>query len=264
MKFLVYSEAPAATVCISIFLKEVFRNAAVSLVEFGSADLRNGIIHEPDVVGFCLPAIRGQRSGYTDQIGDWGQREMTRAVAAGRIMLTVCAGTYFINRKTIYNAPWNDTILIRTPATPMFNGIAQGPADEFADEYCLTLCPVIYLSQDGAWKEAKMAYGNGPMIFPDNPNDPGFEPLAHYASVPGVPIAAASQSIGLGQVLMLGILPYISPVIIYPTQDNEEVRRLVDAMIPHEPQRLDFSGVINTRIRKQVLAYQKHCAMDMS
>lgn len=268
MKFPVYSERPANTESVIPPLQEIFRGTDVQVIEFDSADLRNGLLREKDTVGFSLPGIIGEISAYTDQIGETGLREMSEAIREGRVMLAICAGAYFITRQTIYEPSWG-LKKERTPLNHIFKAVARGPIADMGGRYDpefwpsdLSLAQVWYKAAGKPhgkehWKHAAVAYGNGPSFYLDDPQDPALEPLAFYSHVPNMPIAAASLQHGEGKVLLLGALPHIGYQDVAPHPGTERIRRLLDDMKAHEPKRREFMDSVAARLQAQILTYRE-------
>ncbi|QQG37181.1 MAG: hypothetical protein HYS17_05310 [Micavibrio aeruginosavorus] len=266
MKFPVYSERPANTESVIPPLKDIFKGTGINVCVFDSGDLRNGILREPDTVGFSLPGIIGEVSGYTDQIGEAGLQEMSAAIRPGRIMLAVCAGAYFPHRQTIYDPQWGPK-RNRAPLNHLIKGVARGPVADMGGQYDpslwpsdLSLCDVWYKTAgstrlDSTWQRASIAYGNGPAFYPDNPHDPNLEPLAFYAAVPGKPLAAASLQHGAGKILMLGVLPHIGYRDIPQLEGFAKVRQLMEDLKAHEAPRQDFQRLIGERLKDQIHTY---------
>lgn len=268
MKFPVYSEHPANIESVIPPLKEIFQGTGIEVVEFNSSDLRHGILHEKDTVGFSLPGIIGEVSSYTDQIGETGLKEMSEAVRKGRIMLAICAGAYFIARETIYTPKWGPG-KGRKPENHIFKAVAHGPIADMGGKYDpsfwpsdLSLAQVWYKSSKQPhgkehWKHTAFAYGNGPALDPDYPDSPDLEALAYYSHIPCNPLAAASLRHGDGTILMLGALPHIGYREIAPHHGTERIRKLLSDMKIHEPQRKDFMGTIASRLHTQILTYRE-------
>lgn len=266
MKFPVYCERPANIESVIPPLKEIFRGTAVEVTTFDSQDLKNGLLRQPDVVGFSLPGIIGEVSQYTAQIGETGLQEMATSIREGRIMLAICAGAYFPHRETVYDPSWG-TKRGRTPLNHFIKGVARGPVADMGGQYDpslwpsdLSLCEVWYKSHSAGkqqtWTRTAVAYGNGPAFYPDNPQDPDLEPLAFYAAVPGKPLAAAVQKLGQGKVLMLGVLPHIGYLEIPETKGLAEIRQLMEDLKTHEAGRQDFQRVVGQRLREHILGPQ--------
>lgn len=267
MKFPVYSERPANTESVITPLKEIFKDTDIHVIKFNSDDLRRGILHEKDTVGFCLPGIIGENSAYSDQIGEYGLHEISRAVKQGRVMLAVCAGAYFVSRETIYAPSWGQR-KGRTPVNHLLLSTARGPVKNQGGQYDpaywpsdLSLAHVWYKSAarphaKDHWKHAAVAYGNGPALYLDNPQDPDIEPLAYYRDIAQNPLAAANAKHGEGRIVLLGALPHIGYREIAPYPGLERVRRLLEDMKPHEPARQDFMQTVADRIHAQILTYR--------
>lgn len=268
MKFPVYSERPANTESVIPPLKEIFKGTEIQVVEFDSRDLRQGILHEKDTVGFCLPGIIGEASGYTDQIGEYGLHEMSRAVKQGRAMLAVCAGAYFIGRQTVYRPPWGPH-KSKNPVNHLVPATGFGPVKNLGGRYDpsywpsdLSLAQVWYKSatrphDKDHWKQAAVAYGNGPAIYLDDPDNPDIEALAYYSDIPHKPLAAANVRHGHGSITMLGALPHIGYREVAPHPGTERIRKLLEDMKPHEAARQDLMQTVASRLHSQILTYRE-------
>ncbi len=267
MKFPVYSERPANTESVIPPLKEIFKGTNIRVTAFNSDDLRKGILRDKDTVGFCLPGIIGETSSYADQIGEYGLHEMSRAVKQGRVMLAVCAGAYFVSRETIYAPSWGPR-KGRTPVNHLLAASARGPVENQGGQYDpsywpsdLSLARIWYKSttkphDKDHWKHAGFAYGNGPALYLDNPQDPDVEPLAYYRDMPKNALAAASVKHGEGHIVLLGALPHIGYQEIDPFPKLKRIRNLLADMKPYEPDRQDFMQTVADRIHAQVLTYR--------
>ncbi len=254
MNFLVYNQRPANLESTLPLLRDIFRDTDINVREFDSADLKRGILNRADTVGFCLPGIVGEVSGYTDQIGEDGLRQMSEAVAKGRFMLAICAGAYFVSRQTIYAPSWGPAKK-RSPSTAIFNAIAQGPVANLGTEHGLSLSDVKYKAQDGTWRKTKFAYGNGPAFY-SYPAD-NLEPLAYFGEVEGEPLAAASVSHGEGQIVLLGVLPNIGWREVRPDNGFEEIKAFVDTMKAYENDRMEFIATLDDKIKHQIATYRE-------
>lgn len=267
MKFPVYSERPANIESVIPPLKEIFKGTDIQVIEFDSRDLRNGILCDKDTVGFSLPGIIGEVSSYTDQIGETGLKQMSDAIRAGRIMLAICAGAYFIARETIYQPKWGPH-KGRKPENHIVKATAYGPLADMGGQYDhsewpsdLSLAQIWFKSAPHIagkdhWKHTAIAYGNGPGIIPDYPDSPDLEPLAYYSHIPKRPLAAASLRHGDGKILMLGALPHIGYREVLPHPGTERVRNLLRDMKPHEEKRAEFMDSVGQRLRDQILTYR--------
>lgn len=265
--FPVYAEPPANTESVIPPLRDIFKNTAIAVIPCTQADLQNGILRDKNTVGFSLPGIIGENSQYTAQIGEAGLKEMAQAVRAGRVMLAICAGAYFIARETVYNPAWGPA-KGRKPENHIFKARAFGPLADMGGKYNpdewpsdLSLAQVWYKTahqRNGKehWKHAAFAYGNGPGLDPDYPDSPDLEPLAYYSHIKGRPLAAASLRHGDGKILMLGALPHIGYREVAPHPGTERVRKLLADMAPHEAKRQEFMEFIGERLRQQVLTYR--------
>ena len=245
MKFPVYSQYPADTEQTIQSLKKIFAGTDVQVAEFNSADLHNGILQEDDTVGFSLPGITGEVSGYTDQIGEVGLQSMSESVRAGRVMLTSFAGSYFISRQTIFEPIWGKR-KTRTPVNPIFKGVAHGPASAISQRANEVLLPIQYKVNDTLWKVTNLPCASAPVFYPDDPESSDLEILARYATLPQTPVAGASLSIGEGKVIILAAMPHVG-----------WLQNLMKSMKPESPQQQDFTSVIANRLQRQILTYRE-------
>lgn len=193
-----------------------------------------------------IPGIWSEDSKYYDLMGgSEGQKTLQDFVTKGGILMTVCAGSYLISRRTEYTPPWGKKRERDNPRA-LFNALARGPlqglsmeplGDQWHDG--VHAVPVNFKTADGTWKETHIAYGNGPALFPYQ-QDHDYEVLARYGVVPQAPIAAAWQEKGKGAALWLGVLPHIGwqPVDNHPS--IKKVRELMSELEPHEPARKKF------------------------
>lgn len=254
MNFLVYNERPANLESTLPLLVDLFRDTDISVREFNSIDLKNGILTHRDTAGFCLPGIVGEVSGYTDQIGEFGLRQMSDAVSQGRFMLAICAGAYFVSRETVYRPNWGPE-KTRSPASAIFNASAQGPVAQHGSEFGLSLPSVRYKSSGGDWRTTKIAYGNGPAFY--SYATEGVEPLAYFGETEGEPLAAASVKHGEGKIVLLGVLPQIGWREVRPDKGFEQIRNFVDRMKAYEDDRKDFIATIEGHLKQQISTYRE-------
>lgn len=202
-----------------------------------------------------IPGIWSEDSKYYDLMGGAeGQKSLQNFVAGGGVLMTVCAGSYLVSRRTEYTPPWGRK-RERDNIGALFNGLACGPlqglgarpdGDEWYDG--VHAVPVKYKAADGAWKETHMAYGNGPALFPYG-EDHDCEVLARYSGLPDAPIAAAWKKVGNGAALWLGILPHIGwqQVDTHPSLDK--IRKLMNELEPHESERKEFWNGMMQKIK---------------
>lgn len=205
-----------------------------------------------------IPGIWSEDSKYYDLMGGAeGQRKLKEFVENGGILMTVCAGSYLVSRRTEYTPPWGK-MRERDNPSALFNAIARGPlqglsmrpdGDEWYDG--VHAVPVNFKADDGTWKDAHIAYGNGPALFPDE-SDHRCEVLARYSGLPGAPIAAAWKEKGAGAALWLGVLPHIGWQPVGDHASVKKVRRLMDELKPHETARKEFWDGMMDRVRSRL------------
>lgn len=205
-----------------------------------------------------IPGIWSEDSQYFDLMGGAeGQRTLQNFVTGGGVLLTVCAGSYLVSRKTEYTPPWGKR-RERENIGALFNATARGPlqglgmrpdGDEWYDG--VHAVPVTFKAADGTWKETKVAYGNGPALFPHDKNN-DYEVLARYSGLPDAPIAAAWQDIGDGAALWLGVLPHIGWQAVDDHPSLKKIHKLMAELKPHESARKEFWNGMMGKIRNHL------------
>ena len=202
-----------------------------------------------------IPGISGDDCRYTDLMGgEAGHRKLHGYVERGGVLLTVCAGSYFITRKTEWTPHWGRA-KERVNASALFNAVARGPVGEGRQAATpgtyndCTMAPVSYRGADGRWHETEVAYGNGPALYPDDDTQ-DMDVLARYSGVPGSPIAAAWLKQGKGAVLWLGVLPYLGyeDTPMEPGPFTDKYRGLMEKLKASEAGRQDFWAALVGRI----------------
>lgn len=210
-----------------------------------------------------IPGIFGDDCRYTDLLGgEAGHKKINDYVARGGVLLTVCAGSYFVTLRTEWQPHWGPA-KARENLRALFNGVARGPVGpgrqatgaphSYSD---CTMIQVRYKSADGAWRETEIAYGNGPALYPDE-DQPGLEVLARYNGVAGNPAAAAWLKHGRGAVLWLGVLPYMG--FRRTAADNDSAlaakyRDFMESLRGSEDGRRDFWAALVERINGHLAA----------
>lgn len=258
-EILIYSQPPASTGSLQPSLKQAFNGDGLALRPVNAADIKAGALRSDHAKLFVLPGIVGEVSAYTDQLRPDALKEIRDFVERGQVMLTICAGTYFISRKTVYDPPWGHP-RGRLSAAPLFNAVARGPvaphgrqphpSSRFSD---VTVVPVSYKTLDGQWKEGGVCYGNGAALYPDNDRCPDTEILARYRQAAGTPVAMLRHRLGKGAIYMSGILPEIAyQKIRINSPGFQSVRTLMDDLKPHEAERQQLWDGLVTRIRRDL------------
>lgn len=257
-EILIYAQPPASTGSLRASLRDAF-NGRDFLIRFVDAnDIKRGALRGNGPKLFVLPGITGENSGYTDQLDPLALSEIRHFVQSGHVMLTVCAGTYFVSRETQYHAPWGQP-KGRTAISPLFNGLAKGPIPEYARKPApesnlsdVTVIPVQWKNAQGKWVDGHVCYGNGPQIIPDDPNDPNMEILARYQNIAGAPIALLRQRVGRGYVYMSGILPEIGHQQLRDQPGVEAARKLMGELYPHEDGRKKMWDTLISRMKRDM------------
>lgn len=193
-----------------------------------------------------IPGIWSEDSKYYDLMGgSEGQKTIRDFVANSGLLMTICAGSYLVSSRTEYAPPWGARRERDNPSA-LFNALARGPlqgmgrepvGDEWYDG--VHAVPIKFKAADGTWKKTRLAYGNGPALFPYE-RDHDYEVLARYDGLPDSPIAAAWHEAGKGAALWLGILPHIGwqPVDNHPSV--KKVWDLMNQLKAQEPARKEF------------------------
>lgn len=253
---LVYSDTGTATGSLIPSLSDSFSKRHFNIRRITAQDIADGALRQPQARIFVLPGITGDISPYTDQMRENALSEIHDFVRRGpNVLMTICAGSYFISRQTVYSPPWSQP-RGRHSAAPLFNGVAAGPVPGYARpsgpdcrfDDVITV-PVTYQEQDGTWSAARVCYGNGPAFFPDTPD---VDILARYGGVPGEPPAILRRSFGAGHVYLCGILPDIAYQHVTPLQQHESARRLMNELKPEEAGRKKLWTSLTNRIKQDL------------
>lgn len=256
---LLYADEKTATGSMTEALKKSFNADEYNLIRIRADDVRHGILREPDSRLFVLPGIVGEISPYTAQLDATALKEIHDFVTLKpNVMLTVCAGTYFVSRETVYDtgrSPPRGKISL----APFFNGAAKGPvstygrsADLMSDFDDVVVVPVHFKNARGKWEATQTCYGNGPALYPDDPDDATIDIMARYADVAGNPAALLRQSFGKGAVYLSCILPEIGYQYIEPRLELNNARALMNDLQPHEKGRQKLWNTLTTRIKQDL------------
>lgn len=256
---LVYAQYPASTGSLLPSLSEIFPTASYNIRRIYQGDIKNGILRQPESRLLILPGITGEHSGYTAQLDKAALDDIHHFVSANNnALLTICAGTYFVCRETLYDPPWRQA-KTKQSLRPLFNALARGPvpphglqpgpASHFND---VSIIPVQYKAMNGQWHKTGVCYGNGPGIHPDTQGDPDMEILAVYDAAPGKPAALVRQRIGAGSAYLCSILPEIGWQDIRPHPGLQHLTELMDDLKPHEAGRAALWHDLGARIRRDI------------
>ncbi len=256
---LLYADDKTATGSMTEALKKSFNANDYNLIRIRADDIRKGILRDQDSRLFILPGIVGEISPYTAQLDKTALQEIHDFVTLKpNVILTVCAGSYFVSRETVYDtgrAPPRGKISL----APFFNGIARGPvstygraADMMSDFDDVVVVPVQFKNDQGQWETTQTCYGNGPALYPDDPNDASIDIMARYADVAGNPAALLRQASGKGAVYLSCILPEIGYQYIMPRLELNNARALMNDLKPHEQGRQKLWDTLTTRIQQDL------------
>lgn len=258
-KIFIYADDQAAVGSVLTSLRDSFNRQDFLIEKIRAADIRNGILRDPQARIFVLPGIIGDVSPYPDQMGQAELAEIKNFVTAKpNVMLTICAGSYFVSRETIYTPPWSPARGQKS-LSPLFNGVARGPVADYARESTphsrfddVIVVPVNFKKADGTWEKTGICYGNGPALYPDDPKDPTVEILANFADAPGQPVAILRQSLGQGALYMSCVLPDIAYHPIPPGRGLESARQLMNDLQPYEAGRNRLWNTLITRMTQDL------------
>lgn len=256
---LLYADEKTATGSLGVALKQSFDDAGDNIIRVRADDLRQGILRDAQSRLFILPGITGEDSPYTAQLDQAILRELHDFVSLKpNAMLTLCAGTYFTARDTVYDTG-HPPIRRKTSLAPFFNGLAKGPVAPYgrpAETHSafgdVVVVPVQFKNAEGQWEDARSCYGNGPALYPDDPDDPSIEIIARYADIQDRPIAMLRQSCGRGAVYMSCILPEIGYSYIAPRRKMDNACTLMEDLKPHEAGRKKLWDTLITRIQQDL------------
>ncbi len=257
---LVYSEYPASTGSLIPSLRAVFPGAAYPLHQIYQADIRNGILRQPDARILVLPGITGEDSLYTAQLDRAALDDIHHFVSTQKnVILTICAGTYFVCRETIYDPPWCNR-KTKQSIRPLFNALAHGPVPPYGRKPLpssqfgnISVAPIRFRGLDGQWHKTGICYGNGPGLYPDAPDDPDTEILAIYDSTAnGQPAALIRQRIGAGALYLSSMHPENGWQNIRSGPGMAHIKTLMDELKPHEPGRLALWQDLAARMKRDI------------
>jgi glutamine amidotransferase-like uncharacterized protein len=256
---LVYADSLTATGSLMLSLQDSFHAPDYKIRRITAQDILNGVLRAADARIFILPGITGEVSPYTAQLPETALREIDDFVSRDHnVMMTLCAGSYFISRQTVYT-PEHGAAKGRFSLLPLFNGVARGPVAGYgrkATDDCpfddVIGVPGTFKTGQGAWEQGKICYGNGPALYPDDENDPHIEILARYADVAGEPAALLRQARGKGSIYLSCILPDIAHHHIAAERIHPSARRLMKDLKDNEPDRQKLWTSLTNRIKQDL------------
>lgn len=256
---LVYSEYPASTGSLTLSLRASFAQADYAIRPVYQADIKNGILRQPDSRVLILPGITGEDSLYPAQIDKPALDDIHDFVTQRKnVVLAICAGAYFICRETIYDPVWGQK-KTKHSLRPLFNALAHGPVlphgiqpgahNHYSD---VGVVPIRFKGENGRWQKTGICYGNGPGLYPDLANHPDTEILAVYDAAPTQPAALIRHRTGAGAVYLSSILPEIGYQPIPPRPGLEHIITLMDDLKPHEMGRRSVWRGLTNRIKQDL------------
>jgi glutamine amidotransferase-like uncharacterized protein len=255
----VYADVMTATGSLMPSLQQTFNAQDYKIHRITAQDILGGVLRTPQSGIFILPGIVGEVSPYTAQLPLLALQEISDFVGRNNnVMLTLCAGSYFIARQTIY-VPDHGAPKGRHSLAPMFNGVARGPVPGYgraSSNNCqfddVIAVPVNFKTADGSWDSAKICYGNGPALYPDDTNHPDIEVLARFADSPGEPVALLRQSFGAGALYMSCVIPDIAYQHIEAERGHESARKLMNELKDHETGRQKLWSTLTNRMKQDL------------
>lgn len=255
-EILVFSERPAATGSLIPALRTAFDSANFTIRMVESGDLRKGILQRPESRIFVLPGIIGEDSAYPAQLDRKAHDDIHDFLQGGKnVVLTICAGTYFMCRDTLYEPAWGPRREHRSIA-PLFNAAARGPLSPYShistpdSEYSdVSIVPIRFKGMDNRWHKTGICYGNGPALYPAHVNDPDTEILAVFDNIPDNPAAIVRRRFGQGAVYLSGVLPELGYAAIAPAPGLERIAQLMQDLKPHEMARRMLWSTLTRRMK---------------
>lgn len=255
---LIYDEHPASTWAVHTAMKKSFARESANVIRITANDIRAGVLQKENSRIFVLPGILGENSAYPAQLDGAALKNIHDFVERrNNVLLTICAGTYFICRETRYTPPWG-TAKRESCLSPLFDACASGPLvtnkprkgdPEISD---VRVVNIRFKDMSGNWHKTGIAYGNGPAIYPDRPDDPGMDILAIYEDVAGQPPAIIRHARGAGAIYMCGILPETGYIEVSPQPDMKRFIQIMDTLKPHETGRVVLWNSLVKRIRQDL------------
>ena len=210
-EIMVYSDTGASFRYVEKFLQERFPETAIVRVK--GSDLRDSEWMTQQHGIIVLPGITSENCPYYDQIGSEGRDNIRDFLERDKnTLLTFCAGTYVLHEEIRYNLFAGGQKRRQSPLALMA-GKAEGPPEglSIAPEEDFTLTPITYQNAEGEQVTTLLAHGNGPALDEAAILSQGGQLLGRYAEVEGNPAAGCSLSIGQGQIIALGTIPYFEP-----------------------------------------------------
>ena len=255
----VYADTMTATGSLIPSLQQAFDAAEYTIHRITGKDVANGVLRKTPSGIFILPGIIGEISPYSDQLPLSSLHEISDFVGRNNnVMMTLCAGSYFISRQTVY-VPDHGAAKGRHSLAPMFNGVARGPVPGYgraSTDNCrfddVIAVPVRFKDEHGTWDSAKICYGNGPALYPDDAGHPDVEILARFADIPGEPVAILRQSFGAGSIYMSCVVPDIAYQHIEAERGHESARQLMNELKEHEPGRQKLWTTLTNRMKQDL------------
>lgn len=260
LEILIYNNGQGTTGSLTPSLDQAFRDQKIRTRVINPSHIQEGIL-QPSAAKkmLVIPGIAGETCNYSDELDITALESIRHFAAEGGIILSICAGSYFLSRQTIYSPSWGPH-KERKSLAPLFNGIAHGPISNFAIAPGseprfghVVVVPVNYQDLNKQWRNAGVCYGNGPGLYPD-PHESGFEVLAYFANkdAGNGPAAMLRKQIGEGALYMSSVLPEIGYQAVANNAGLESARALMAALEPHETQRQDLWITLIGRIKKDL------------
>ena len=260
LEILIYNNGQGTTGSLTPSLDQAFNDHKVKTTVINASHIQGDIL-QPSAARkmLVIPGIAGETCNYSDELDATALESIRNFAAEGGIILSICAGSYFLSRQTIYSPSWGPH-KERKSLAPLFNGVAHGPISYFATAPGaeprfghVVVVPVNYKDLSNQWRKAGVCYGNGPGLYPDR-DESGFEVLAHFVNkdAGNGPAAILRKQIGEGALYMSSVLPEIGYQAVANNAGLESALTLMAALKPHETQRQDLWITLTGRIKKDL------------
>ncbi len=133
----IYQTDGSGQILFSLMVKDIAQNPAlrpfdVSLVS--AAQIRQGYLHKPNVVGFIGPGCNSAEETYRRKLTHQGLHQVATATQAGLHVSATCGAAYAFTGTTLYHNKYQpqDYKVVKS-RTPLLNGVSQGIITELCD-----------------------------------------------------------------------------------------------------------------------------------
>lgn len=216
---LIYNDSHSKTCSAELTrsLAKTFRNYAVGIVSTDRHNFDKNITElSPAII--IIPEIKGEESFYSRHISKQTQQHIKDHVKNGALLVSFCAGAYWMCEKITYNPPHGPTKI--REGHDVFNAVSMmsygplpghGRPSNNTEDFGGCLPIKIIVNTVNGPKTETVWYGNGPAFYPIKNKLPDhIEVIARYAHSEGTPIAACGFPSGNGGFILSGPLAHYS------------------------------------------------------